>query len=73
MAILAAYVQRQRTGEGQVIELSMQEVMTMFIRTTGISGWELDGPPAPRVGNGSAARRRHVPVQARSGPTTTST
>jgi formyl-CoA transferase len=52
MAILAAYVERQRTGEGQVIEMSMQEVMTMFIRTTGIGGWDLDGPPAPRIGNG---------------------
>ncbi len=51
MAILAAYVQRQRTGEGQIIEMSMHEVMTMFIRTTGVSGWELDGAPAPRVGN----------------------
>jgi formyl-CoA transferase len=51
MAILAAYVQRQRTGEGQVIEMSMHEVMTMFIRTTGIRGWALDGSAAPRVGN----------------------
>jgi formyl-CoA transferase len=51
MAILAAYVQHQRTGEGQVIEMSMHEVMTMFIRTTGVRGWDLDGEPAPRVGN----------------------
>jgi formyl-CoA transferase len=51
MAILGAYVQRLRTGEGQVIELSMHEVMTMFIRTTGIGGWELDGRASPRVGN----------------------
>jgi formyl-CoA transferase len=51
MAILAAYVQRQRTGEGQVIEMSMHEVMTMFIRTTGVSGWDLDAPAAKRIGN----------------------
>ncbi len=51
MAILAAYVQKQRTGEGQVIEMSMHEVMTMFIRTTGVRGWDQDGSPAPRVGN----------------------
>jgi formyl-CoA transferase len=25
--------------------------MTMFLRTIGIAGWSLDGPPAPRVGN----------------------
>jgi formyl-CoA transferase len=51
MAILAAYVQQQRTGEGQVIEMSMHEVMTMFIRTTGVRGWALDGEPTPRIGN----------------------
>jgi formyl-CoA transferase len=51
MAILAAYAQRQRTGEGQTIEVSMHEVMTMFIRTTGVGGWQLEGAPAPRVGN----------------------
>jgi len=51
MAILAAYVQQQRTGEGQVIEMSMHEVMTMFIRTTGVSGWALDAPAAKRIGN----------------------
>jgi formyl-CoA transferase len=51
MAILAAYVQRQRTGEGQVIEMSMHEVMTMFIRTTGVAAWEADGPAAARTGN----------------------
>jgi formyl-CoA transferase len=31
--------------------MSMHEVMTMFIRTTGVSGWDLDGTPAPRLGN----------------------
>jgi formyl-CoA transferase len=51
MAILAAYVQQQRTGEGQVIEMSMHEVMTMFIRTTGVRGWDLEGDAAPRTGN----------------------
>ena len=64
MAILAAYVQQQRTGEGQVIEMSMHEVMTMFIRTTGISGWDLDGPAAQRIGNQSRRRAdRHVPLR----------
>ena len=55
MAVLAAYVQQQRTGEGQLIEMSMHEVMTMFIRTTGIGGWSLDGEAAPRVGNALGA------------------
>src|SRR5215207_11361529 len=51
MAVLAAYVQRQRTGEGQVIEVSMHEVMTMFLRTTGVRGWTTDGDAAPRIDN----------------------
>ena len=33
MSILAAYVQRLRTGEGQQIEISMQEAMTYYMRT----------------------------------------
>ena len=33
MAILAAYVQRLRTGKGQQIEISMQEAMTYYMRT----------------------------------------
>jgi formyl-CoA transferase len=55
MAILAAYVQQQRTGEGQVIEMSMHEVMTMFIRTTASGSWALDGEAAPRIGNALGA------------------
>lgn len=41
MAILAAYIQRQRTGEGQQIELSMQEAMIYYVRTRAYigSGW----------------------------------
>jgi len=37
LAILAAYIQRQRTGEGQLIEIAMQEAMTYYMRTM-ISG-----------------------------------
>ena len=33
MSILAAYVQRLRTGQGQQIEISMQEAMTYYMRT----------------------------------------
>ena len=31
LAITAAYVQKMRTGEGQQIEISMQEAMTYFM------------------------------------------
>ena len=39
LAITAAWAQFLRTGEGQLIELSMQETMTMFMRTTGVMDW----------------------------------
>lgn len=39
LAICAAWAQKCRTGEGQFIEISMQEVMTMFMRTTGVTQW----------------------------------
>ena len=38
MAVLAAYIQRQRTGEGQEIEISMQEAMTYYMRTQIATG-----------------------------------
>ena len=47
-AILAAYVQQQRTGEGQVIEISMQEAVTMFMRTLDLPLWGT--APVPRHG-----------------------
>ncbi|MGK2964729.1 MAG: CaiB/BaiF CoA transferase family protein [Tepidiformaceae bacterium] len=49
LAILAAYIQRQRTGRGQVIEISMQEAVTMFMRTQGLQQW--GRAPAVRVGS----------------------
>jgi len=48
LGITAAFVQRQQTGRGQVIEISMQEVMTMFIRTMAAPHWGADKGPAPR-------------------------
>ena len=55
LAITAAYVQKLRTGEGQRIEVSMQEAMTYYMRTrVGVtSGW--GERAAPRAGNGSMA------------------
>ena len=51
LAITAAYVQKQRTGEGQLIELSMQEAMTYYLRTA-VSFTEWGAHAAPRTGNG---------------------
>jgi formyl-CoA transferase len=46
-AITAAYAHQQRTGEGQVIEMSMHEVMTMFTRTLASTSWGPDAAPQP--------------------------
>ena len=51
MAILAAYIQRLRTGEGQSIELSMQEAVTYFMRTRIAFVGEWGELACPRLGN----------------------
>lgn len=55
LGITAAYVQRQRTGEGQLLELSMQEAVTLFMRTHVASGSDWGRQAAPRSGNRAAA------------------
>jgi len=57
LAILAAYVEAQRTGKGQTIEISMQEAVTMFMRTAdhalwGTSAAERHGQNRGRTGGG---------------------
>jgi formyl-CoA transferase len=52
LAICAAYVQRLRTGEGQRIELSMQEAMTYYLRTRIGIGSSYGTKAAPRAGTG---------------------
>jgi len=55
LAITAAYVQKLRTGEGQHIELSMQEAVTYYLRTAIANGSDLGERAAPRRGNGEGA------------------
>ncbi|MFQ5879215.1 MAG: CaiB/BaiF CoA transferase family protein [Dehalococcoidia bacterium] len=50
LGIVAAYVQRLQTGQGQMIEVSMQESVANFIRTA-LSHRERTGDPVPRQGN----------------------
>ena len=49
LSITAAYVQKQQTGKGQLIELSMQEAVTLFMRTAGLRTWGTEA--AKRNGN----------------------
>lgn len=51
VAILAAVVQRQRTGLGQHIEISMQEAMTFFMRTRIAFASDFGAQAVPRMGN----------------------
>jgi len=51
VAILAAYIQRLRTGEGQHIELSMQEAVTYYMRTRIAFTADWGRRAAPRLGN----------------------
>ena len=53
LAITAAYVQKQRTGVGQLIELSMQEAMTYFMRTSIAMGSKWGERASARRGNGT--------------------
>jgi formyl-CoA transferase len=49
LAITAAYVQKQRSGTGQLVEIAMQEAVTLFMRTQGLQNWG----QAPAVRSGS--------------------
>lgn len=51
LAITAAYVQKLKTGEGQFIELSMQEAVTYFMRTMIALGAQGGTAAVPRLGN----------------------
>lgn len=50
MGILAAYVQRQRTGQGQMVEIAMQETIASFMREP-MSQREYRSSPITRRGN----------------------
>jgi formyl-CoA transferase len=52
IGILAAYVQRQRTGEGQLVEVAQQEAVLNHMRMQ-FSLRERTGDPLPRRGNRS--------------------
>jgi formyl-CoA transferase len=49
-AIMAAYIQRQRTGQGQLVEVAMQEVVANLLRGRFVDHYR-DGTPSVRRGN----------------------
>jgi formyl-CoA transferase len=49
-AILAAYIQRQRTGKGQLVEVAMQEVIANFLRGRYVDHYR-ENKPSERRGN----------------------
>lgn len=51
LAIAAAWAQKQREGVGQLIEFSMQEAMTYYLRTA-VARTGFGAAPTPRTGNG---------------------
>ena len=55
LAILAAWVQRERTGLGQLVEISMQEAMTYYMRTMVANGSNFGTEVSPRKGHGFGA------------------
>ena len=60
LAITAAYVQKLKTGKGQLIEVAMQEAMTYYLRTAmsgAAGGQNLVG----RNGNGAASNMNLYP------------
>ncbi len=63
LAITAAYVQRMRTGEGQIVEIAMQEAMTFYMRTRVANGSEWGTVAVPRTGNGAGPMMNLYPCQ----------
>ena len=63
LAITAAYVQKLRTGEGQHIELSMQEATTYYMRTMVANGSDWGRRATPRTGNGLGAMMNLYPCK----------
>lgn len=51
VGILAAYVERLRTGRGQYVEVSMQDAMFSFMRSASVAHYLTGGMPAMRYGN----------------------
>jgi len=54
IGVLAAYIQREKTGVGQKVEVAMQECIFNFVRVP-MMGTYISHKPSPRVGNRAGA------------------
>ena len=66
VGVLAAYIQRERTGKGQKVEVAMQEAVLNFVRVP-MMGTYITHKPTPRTGNrvGGGGPGDHLQVRAR--------
>ena len=62
LAIAAAYVQKLKTGQGQLIEMSMQEAVTYYMRTAA-SNSNFGERPTLRTGTGPLPTLRLYPCK----------
>ena len=62
LAIAAAYVQKLKTGQGQMIEMSMQEAATFYMRTAA-SNSNFGAKPTLRTGTGPLPTLRLYPCK----------
>ena len=64
--VLAAYIQRERTGKGQKVEVAMQEAVFNFVRVPTMEMY-ITNEPSPRRRQSPCERRdrRHLQVRAR--------
>ncbi len=63
LALSAAYASKLTTGKGQLVELSMQEGVTWFMRTAIGTGSNFGQKAAPRSGSGRGAMMNLYPCK----------
>ena len=63
LALCAAHASKTRTGKGQLVEMSMQEGVTWFMRTAVAMNGEFGTRAAPRSGSGRGAMMNMYPCK----------
>ena len=63
LALCAAYANKLQTGKGQLVEMSMQEGVTWFMRTAIAMSGNFGSEAAPRTGTGRGAMMNLYPCK----------